>query len=184
MSGNNNLETAMTLLAGTMNDLAVSNGQTNLRVKEIAQTVGVVIEEVKDIRGEITTMKADGTKLKEEVEDLKNIQPIYGTWLDNITDHANSKVHYLLNLAEKRDEWTDKMWQDYNAYYKTFIKRIYSDARSVGLARKLRDTKRMYYPAIIEFIDNWVPKDSKFGNGVAGLKAEVDKRRQQKAVAA
>ena len=178
-SANLNLETVMGQLAENMNQLAISNGQTNMEIKTIGQAIGVLGAEVTELKKKQYAFEATQERFAQDIDDLKNMQEIPSAHVQNIKDLANSRVRTLLGLPNNRKDYTDRNWDDYNKYYRTFISRLYSEAKRVGLCSRIDTIKKMYYPAVVEFISGWIPNDSVDGlTGIEALKRIADKKRE------
>lgn len=176
---NNNLESTMEKLAENMNQLALSNGQASIEIKTMGQAIGVLGAEVADIKKKQYVFEETQSQFARDIDDLKNMQEIPSSWVDNIKELANSRVRILLGLPENKQDYTDKNFDDKNRYYRTFIARLYSEAKKVGAGSKIATTKKMYYPAVTEFISGWIPNISFDGlTGADALKRYADKNRE------
>ena len=83
---------------------------------------------------------------------------------------VNRRVYELLNLPQKKCDWTieDKIVSD--KYSRLFHSRCYAESSKLGhLASPYESTSRKNYTDAIRDIEAWIP-----ANGIIGLKTEAD----------
>lgn len=130
-------------------------GQSAMTTNQISQQIGIVVNSVNTMKGEINTIKEDMFQLKYNEE-------VTTTQQENIIESARNRVSYILNYDN----------EEISKYFRTFIQRLYSDTRRcAGLGSKISRTKKGDYQRVIDYIEAWIPEC-----GCAELKIEADTR--------
>lgn len=134
-------------------------GQSAATTNQLAQQVGVVANSV-------NILKTDVREIKEDLEQLKLNEEVTTTQQETILEKAKSKIYNI--LGDDDDE--------IHKYFKTFICRLYSDARSyAGLGSKISRTKKGDYQRVIDYMEAWEPKC-----GSGELKERADRKAESR----
>lgn len=145
---------------------------TNLVNSQNAQ-IGVINKTVQAMDARLGNVELQGTENADRITHLEEDQFVDLIKADNIKFSAQSRVAELLEIEfDNRGGVTDEesMGYDYRMYYPKFVGRLHVDALHAGLeGPRIYATPRKNYQALINFINDWVPK-----RGVDGLKAYYD----------
>lgn len=134
-------------------------GQIGLNVQNMNKQMGIMASQMNGLMDDMSSVKGD-------IESLKLNEEVTTTQQETITESAQKRISEILNhnTYEKAK------------YFRTFIKRLYRDARqSAGLGSKISRTKKGNFQRVIDYIEAWTPK-----SGCAELKAEIDKKAEVK----
>lgn len=145
-----------------MQQLMNINGQIAMNVNNMSKNLGIITIAVDNLKNDVGSLtdRMDTLELKEEItttqdEEIRNAacKRVYEILGDNIVTHAK--------------------------YYRTFIRRLYSDARhEAGLGSSIARTRKCDYQRCIDYIEAWIPVQ-----GCTGLKKETDEKVRAKRVA-
>ena len=156
---------------------------TNL-VNSQNQQIGVINKTVQAIDARLGNVENLSQDHNDRLIHLEEDQFVDLIKADNIKLSAQNRVAELLGIEfDERGGVTDESQYDYTHYFSKFCGRIHVDARHAGLeGPRIYATPRKTYQALINFINEWVPK-----RGVDGLKSYYDgleaARRKKKRVA-
>lgn len=155
-NGDYNMQQLMNLIGHN----ADITGQIGLNVQNMNKQMGIMVST--DVNG----LMDDMSSVKGDIESLKLNEEVTTTQQETIIESAQKRVSEILNhdMYEKAK------------YFRTFIKRVYKDARqSAGLGSKIARTKKGNFQRVVDYIEAWTPKC-----GCAELKAEVDRKAEAK----
>lgn len=143
---------------------------TNLVNSQNSQ-IGVINKTVQAMDARLGNVELQGTENADRITHLEEDQFVDLIKADNIKSSAQSRVAELLEIEfDERGGVTNDSRYDYTHYFSKFCGRIHIDARSAGLeGPRIYATPRKNYQALINFLNEWVPK-----RGVDGLKAYYD----------
>lgn len=143
-NGNYDMQTLMNIV-----------GQSATSTNQLAQQVGIMANSV-------NTLKTDVRDIKDELEQLKLNEEITTAQHTSIVKTAHKKIYSMIGYSD----------DEVNKYFRTFVKRLYSDARSyAGLGGQIPCTKKGDYQRVIDYIEAWEPK-----YGCSKLKEEIDRK--------
>lgn len=147
----------------------VQNTAMNVSVQ--SEQMGLVLGAVNDMKQDLNKVKGELGGVVEDVRGLKEDQFVDLICADNIRISAQNKVAQLLNIEfDERGGVTEESMYVYKKYFGKFVGRLHVDARHAGLeGPRIYATPRKNYHALIDFINEWVPK-----RGVEGLKSYYD----------
>lgn len=153
------------------NDLLKLAQLNTMNINGLSQQMGLMNKAVTAIRDDVTSLRAEMTDAKADIRGLKDDQFVDLIKADNIKKSAQNRVAELLEIEfSEQGGVTDKSDYNYVRYYGKFIQRLHIDARNAGLeGPRIYATPRKTYQALIDFINEWVPK-----RGVEGLKSYYD----------
>jgi hypothetical protein len=145
---------------------------TNL-VNSQNQQIGVINKTVQAMDARLVNVEVQGSNNSDRITHLEEDQFVDLIKADNIRFSAQSRVAELLHIElDERGGITDeaKDGYDYTHYFSKFCGRIHTDARHAGLeGPRIYATPRKNYQALLNFINEWVPR-----RGVEGLKSYYD----------
>lgn len=144
---------------------------TNL-VNSQNQQIGVINQTVHAIDARLGNVENLSQDHNDRLIHLEEDQFVDLIQADNIKISAQNKVAELLEIEfDERGGISDESKAyDYHFYYPKFCGRIHVDARHAGLeGPRIYATPRKNYQALMNFINEWVPK-----RGVDGLKSYYD----------
>lgn len=137
-------------------------GQTAMNINGISKQMGVIATSVDSLRTDVSdlTGRMDLLEQKEEITT---------TQTEEIRNAACKRIYEILG--------NDKV--EHEKYYKTFIKRLYSNTRhEAGLGSSIARTRKCDYQRCIDYIEAWIPSQGK-----AALKEEIDKKAKARKIA-
>lgn len=123
----------------------------------------------KDLDSFRMDVKTDIGSIKNEISDIKYNEEITTSQKRKIITAANTRVYQIIgnNALDKAK------------YYRTFISRLYGDARRyASMGSKIEETRKGDYQRVLNYIEAWNPSQ-----GVAALKKEVDIKAEAKVIA-
>ena len=143
---------------------------TNL-VNSQNQQIGVINQTVQAMDARLGRVEVQGSENSDRITHLEEDQFVDLIKADNIKISAQNRVAELLEIEfDERGGVTDESRREYTRYFSKFCGRIHVDARHAGLeGPRIYATPRKNYQALINFINEWVPK-----RGVDGLKSYYD----------
>lgn len=153
---------------------------TNL-VNSQNQAIGVINQTVQSLDARLGNVESQGESNANRIAHLEEDQFVDLICADNIRISAQNKVAQILNIEfDERGGVTEESMYVYKKYFGKFVGRLHVDARHAGLeGPRIYATPRKNYEALINYINEWVPK-----RGVDGLKSyydglEVARRKKQ-----
>lgn len=143
---------------------------TNL-VNSQNQAIGVINKTVQSLDARLGNVENQGESNANRIAHLEEDQFVDLTKADNIKHSAQDRVAELLEIEfDEHGGVTDESKYTYTRYFGKFCARLHVDARHAGLeGPRIYATQRKNYQALINFINEWVPK-----RGVEGLKSYYD----------
>ena len=130
-------------------------GQNAITVQGLSQQMGIMATKMSSIESNMGMVMSD-------IDQLKNNEEITTEQVETIKKTAVSRIREILG----RDEYT---WAK---YFRTFIKRIYSDARAnAGCGSKVDRTRKCNFQKVVRYMEAWNPD-----GGVYKLMQIVDER--------
>ena len=145
-------------------------GQSAMTTQAITQQMGLIVAKTETLENNINEVQSVlSSKIEKLVNDenahykeLKENSEITTTKQEKIIETAQHRVSEILGFDDKEKA----------KYFRTFILRIYSDARKyAGLGSKISRTKEGNYQRVIDFMDAWTPNE-----GINNLKRKADER--------
>lgn len=134
-------------------------GQSATTTNQLAQQMGLIANSV-------NILKTDMSEIKEDLAQLKLNEEVTTTQQETILEIAKGKICSILGYDD----------DEIHKYFRTFIGRLYSDARSyAGLGSKISRTKKGDYQRVIDYIEAWEPKC-----GCGELKEKADRRAESR----
>lgn len=134
-------------------------GQSATTTNQLAQQVGLIANSV-------NILKTDMSEIKEDLAQLKLNEEVTTTQQETILEIAKGKICNILGYDD----------DEIHKYFRTFIGRLYSDARSyAGLGSKISRTKKGDYQRVVDYIEAWEPKC-----GCGELKEKADRRAESR----
>ena len=136
-----------------------------------SEQIGVISKAVSSLKNDFGEMQSRMSNMDGRLEHLEDDQFVDLICADNIRLSAQSKVAQILNIEfDERGGVTEESRYVYTKYFSKFVGRLHVDARHAGLeGPRIYATPRKNYEALINFINQWVPK-----RGVDGLKSYYD----------
>ena len=128
-------------------------------VDETRRQIGLVATQMVDVKNDVSS-------LSNRMFQIENNEEITTEQVETIKKTAISRIREILG----KDEYT---WAK---YFRTFIKRIYSDARAnAGCGSKVDRTRKCNFQRVVDYMESWNPDD-----GVFKLMQVVDERAEAK----
>jgi len=141
---------------------AESTSNILVAIDSTNQQLGIVTKKVTSIEDSVGNLTGRMTNIEQNEE-------VTTTQAENIRAASCKRIYEILG--------EDKI--DHNKYFRTFIKRMYGDARRfAGLGSSIARTHKREYQRILEFIEGWNPS-----GGSYKLKSEIDEKAKAKLVA-
>ena len=126
---------------------------------QVSQQLGLVVNSV-------NVLQSDMRGIKDDINQLKLNEEVTTTQQENIIETARRRVCEILDFDN----------DEIHKYMKTFISRLYTNARTyTGLGSKISRTKKGDYQRVMDFIEAWEPKE-----GCGGLKNIADERAESR----
>lgn len=141
-------------------------------INGLSEQMGIVTQSIKTLNGNVREVSEKVADMDGRLEHLEDDQFVDLIKADNIRLSAQNKVAQLLSIEfdERGGVADESMYYDYKKYFGKFVGRLHVDARHAGLeGPRIYATPRKNYQALIDFINEWVPK-----RGVDGLKSYYD----------
>lgn len=114
----------------------------------------------------VTSMRNDISGLTDRMDQIESNEEITTEQTKKIINTAQTRVNTILG----EDEF------EHQKYFRSFVGRIYSDARKyAGLASSISTTKKRDYQRIIDFLEAWTPT-----GGISRLKRIIDDKAKAK----
>lgn len=149
LESNSNIMTADQIMTVMSQVVKVSSENT--------ANISLLSNEVNEFRHE---MKNDMKILKNDINELKYNEEITTTQKNKIKSAAKVRVYEIIG--------TDRL--DKAKYYKTFISRLYSNAKKyASMGSKIEETRKGDYQRVMNYIESWTPTQ-----GIENLKREID----------
>lgn len=130
-------------------------GQSAMTTNQISNQLGIISTAV-------TGLKSDVYSLCNRMDSLELNEEVTTTQQEVIIETAKKRVCEVLGFNDS----------DISKYIRTFIQKLYSDARSyAGMGSKISRTKKADYQRVVDYVGAWNPRC-----GVTELKNIADKR--------
>ncbi len=143
----------MQTLMNLMGQNAVTVQQTAMTVQGLSQQMGIFTTKMTNVESNLSLAMS-------EIDQLKNNEEITTDQEFAIRETASKRISEVLG----------KDINDRQKYYRTFIGRLYYNARrNAGLGSKISRTKKCNFQRVIDYIESWNPHE-----GVLGLKHKTD----------
>lgn len=130
---------------GTLNNVVnLLNQSVTLQANSDRQ-IGIIASQVNGLMG-------DMNMVKDEIERIKYNEEIETEKVDVITRTAKRRAYEIVG--------NDPLNQE--KYYRRFLSKCYSDAKSLGLlGSRISRTRKGNYQAVLNFIEAWEPKQGR-----------------------
>lgn len=138
------------------------NGQIAMNVNGISKQMGIIATAV-------DTLRTDMGDLTGRMDVLEQKEEITTTQTEEIRNSACKRIYEILGDEKVTHE----------KYFRTFIKRLYSDTRhEAGLGSSIARTRKCDYQRCVDYIEAWIPS-----KGCAALKEEIDEKAKARKLA-
>ena len=157
-----NEDTTIQQLTNVVGQIANMMGQNAMTTQNINKQLGIVSSSV-------NAMGERVNNLDERMYQIENHEEVTTEMCETIGVAAKSRIYEILGNDELERV----------KYYRTFIKRLWADAKRYGgCGHKIATTKKCNFQRVLDFIDAWSPS-----GGALKLKREIDRRAEAKRIA-
>ena len=161
--------TTMENIMGTVGELTGLSKQLMYSTNQLAESTKAIYIKLAENDEKLNLV----TTAISSIQDKMNHQSNRLDQLELNEEIKSEQEIIIRNTAKKRVfEIIGDNILDYQKYFKTFISKLYTDARKeAGLGSRIATTRKGDYQRVINYIEAWVPK-----KGCSGLKEEVDNK--------